>query len=75
MPRFTLYRSESAPEQDATEQIQSVGARIIAERPGLALIETTDEGAEQLRGRLRNWKVTKEALARQNPPRPRPGRL
>lgn len=70
MPRFTLY-CESAPEEDATEQIRSAGAQILATRPGLALIEATDEVAERLRRRLNNWRVTKETHANQNPPHPK----
>lgn len=73
MPRYTLYRGESAPEQDATEQIRSVGAHVIAARPGLALIEATEEVAAQLRARLKNWRVTIESHASQSPPRPKVG--
>lgn len=71
MPRFTLYRGESSPEHDATEHIRSVGAQVIVARPGLVLIEATDEVAERLRGRLKSWRVTKEIQAKQNPPRPK----
>lgn len=70
MPRFTLYCGEAAPEQDATEQIRSEGAEVLAARPGLALIEATEEVAERLRARLKDWRVTRESHANQNPPRP-----
>jgi hypothetical protein len=73
MPRFTLYRGEAAPEQDATDEIRSAGAQVIAARPGLALIEATEEMAESLRTRLKDWRVTKESHAKQNPPRPKVG--
>lgn len=71
MPRFTLYRDESAPERDATEQILLTGAKVIAARPGLALIEATEEIADTLRSRLKHWRVTKETRAKQSPPRPK----
>ena len=70
MPRFTLYRSETAKISDATEQIRSVGARLIAARPGLALIETSDEIADQLQHSLNGWRISKEVTAKIAPPRP-----
>jgi|GEM_PF-5605654 len=69
--RYTLCRGESAPIDDATELIHSAGAKLIASRPGLALIETTEEVAEHLRSVLLNWRVTNEATAKLPKPRPR----
>ena len=63
MPRYTLYRGDSAAHADATEHIRSTGARVIASRPGLALIKATDTVAEQLRDSLPDWRVTKEIKA------------
>lgn len=70
MARFTLYCSDAAKITDATEAIRSTGARVIAAKPGLALIETTDAIAEQLRDMLSDWKVTKESTAKIPSPRP-----
>ena len=64
MARFTLYRSDAAQNTDVTETIRATGARVIASKPGLALIETTDAVAAQLREALRDWKVTKEVSAK-----------
>ena len=64
MARFTLYRGSSAQISDATELIRSAGARVIAAKPGLALIETTDAVAEQLQESLHDWKVTREVTAK-----------
>ena len=71
MPRFTLYCGESAPVTDATEQVRSAGARMIAARPGLALIEATEQAAQQLRRTLPDWKITEETTARIPKPRPK----
>ena len=57
---FRFYRSDAAQITDATESIRAAGARVIAAKPGLALIETTDAVAAQLSDMLRDWKVTKE---------------
>lgn len=70
MARFTLYCGDAAKTTDATEAIRSAGARVIAAKPGLALIETTDAIAEQLREVLSDWKVTKESTAKIPSPRP-----
>ena len=70
MPRFTLYRTESSPVTDATEQVRSVGARVITARPGLALIEATEQAAQTLRANLPDWRVSAEVAA--TIPRPRP---
>ena len=64
MARFTLYRSGAAEVADVTETIRAAGARVIAAKPGLALIETTDAVAAQLREVLTDWKVTKEVSAK-----------
>lgn len=71
MARFTLYRGISAKIDDATEAIRSSGARVISAKPGLALIETTDDVADQLREILCDWKVTKEVMAKIPSPRPK----
>ena len=72
MARFTLYRGEEAPVADPAEQIRAVEAKVIASRPGLALIETTDQAASQLGEKLKGWKITKETLAKiPGPRRPR----
>ena len=71
MARFTLYRGESAQIADATELIRSAGARVIAAKPGLALIESTDAVADQLREVLHDWKVTREVTAKIPKPRPK----
>lgn len=70
MARFTLYRSTAGPTDDITEVIRTAGARVIAARPGLALIEASDAVAEVLRRSLSDWIVTKEVSAKI--PRPRP---
>jgi hypothetical protein len=64
MARFTLYRGAAAQIADATDLIRSAGARVIAAKPGLALIESTDAVAEQLRELLHDWKVTREVTAK-----------
>ena len=71
MARFTLDRGESAHISDATELIRSVGARVIAAKPRLALIESTDFVADQLREVLRDWRVTREVTAKIPKPRPK----
>ncbi len=73
MARFTLYRSDAAQTSDVTETIRATGARVIASKPGLALIETTDAVAAQLREALRDWKVTKEVTAKIPDVRPKVG--
>lgn len=70
MQRLTLYRGESAAQEDATEQIRSTGARIIAMRPGLALVEASEQAAAQLRTALPGWQISDEKKAQV--PRPRP---
>ncbi len=70
MARFTLYCGDAAKITDATEAIRSAGARVIAAKPGLALIEATDAIAEKLREQLSDWKVTKESTAKIPSPRP-----
>lgn len=69
MPRFTLYRGDEAPVSDPAEQIRAVEAKVIASRPGLALIETTDQAASQLGKELKGWKITRETLAKIPGPR------
>ena len=63
MSRYTLYRGDAAPMTDITETLRVFGARVIAARPGLALIDTTEAVAAQLREALGDWKVTKEVTA------------
>lgn len=70
MARYTLYRSDSAQSADLTELLRAAGARVIASKPGLMLIEATDAIADQLRQVLYGWKITRETTARI--PRPRP---
>jgi hypothetical protein len=70
MARFTLYRGQSAPIMDATELIRSLGAKVIASKPGLALIESSDEVADKLRATLQDWKVAREVTAKIPNPRP-----
>ena len=62
MARFTLYCGDAAKTTDATEAIRSASARVIAAKPGLALIETTDAIAEQLREVLSDWGVAAPAI-------------
>lgn len=69
MGRFTLYRSDADPTEDILEVVRTAGARVIAARPGLALIEASDAVAEQLRETLTDWIVSREVSAR--PPKPR----
>ena len=64
MPRYTLYCGESATLADATEQVRAVGARVIKARPGLALIEATQQAVRLLRGNLPEWQITQETKAR-----------
>jgi len=71
MARYTLYRGESAPVEDATEHIASAGAKLIASRPGLALIESTDAVAEHLRTVLKDWRISLEVTAKTPKPRPK----
>lgn len=71
MARYTLYRGDSAPIADATELILSAGAKLVASRPGLALIESTDAIAEQLRSVLKDWRITLEVTAKTPNPRPK----
>lgn len=71
MARYTLYRGDSAPIEDATDLIKSAGAKLIASRPGLALIESTDAVAEHLRSVLHDWRVTREVTAKTPQPRPK----
>lgn len=60
---------------DATEHIRSAGARVIASKPGLALIETTDEIAGKIGEKLKDWRISSEKKAALNPPRPKmPGK-
>lgn len=68
MPRFTLYRREGAAIDDAAEHLRSAGVRVIASRPGLALVEGSDDQATKLRNLLSGWIITEEVRAA--PPRP-----
>ena len=71
MARFTLYCGNAEKQFDVTETIRSAGARVITAKPGLALIETTDAVAEQLREVLSDWKVTREVAAKVPKVRPK----
>ena len=71
MARYTLYRGDSAPIEDATEHILSAGAKVIASRPGLALIESTDAVAEHLHTVLKDWRISPEVTAKIPKPRPK----
>ncbi len=71
MARYTLYRGDSAPIEDATEHILSAGAKVIVSRPGLALIESTDAVAEHLRSILKDWRISPEVSAKIPKPRPK----
>lgn len=71
MTRYTLYRGEAAPIEDATEHVLSAGAKVIASRPGLALIESTEDVAEHLRTVLKDWRISREVTAKKPTPRPK----
>jgi hypothetical protein len=70
MARFTLYLGESANVADVTDLLRSHVARVIASKPGLALIETTEAIAEQLRETFHDWRITPEVTS--SIPKPRP---
>ncbi len=71
MARYTLYRGDEAPIEDASELIRSVGAELIASRPGLALIEATEPMIEHLQKALVDWRISPEATAKSPKPRPK----
>lgn len=70
MARYTLYRGDGAPIEDASELIRSAGAELIASRPGLALIEATEAMVDHLQKTLVDWRISPEVTAK--PPHPRP---
>ena len=54
MPRYTIYRGDAGEDDvDVAEQVRSAGARVIAVKPGLALIDASDEAVDRLRKALR----------------------
>lgn len=56
---------------DADDLLRSAGAKVIASRPGLVLIEASDSVADDLSKSLVGWRVTAERVAAIRPPRPR----
>jgi hypothetical protein len=72
MPRYTLYRAgEKSGKRDITKKVTSAGARVIAARPDLALIDASDTVVEHLRSALPEWRITEEQTAKRPEPRPK----
>ena len=71
MPRFTIYRSDVKTPPDVTEQVRLAGGRVVAARPGLTLIEASDETVRQLRTKLPEWTISSEKTAKMPKPRPK----
>ena len=70
MPRYTIYRGDAGHDDvDVAEQVRSAGARVIVVKPGLALIDASDEAVDRLRKALPEWRITEEHTAKI--PRPR----
>lgn len=68
--RYTLYLSDNqSAKSDVTEQVRSAGARVIAIKPGLALIDASDRAVRRLRSTLPDWQITEEHKAKIPKPR------
>ena len=73
MPRYTLYRSASAPGSDHAPAglRQDERVRIIAEMPRLLLIECDADVAQKWVAQMEGWSMQQEQRAK-NPSPPRP---
>ena len=70
MPRYTIYRGDAEDDsRDVAEEVRSAGARVIVVKPGLALIDATDEAVARLRKALPEWRITEEHTAKIPKPR------
>ena len=72
MPRYTLFRSEAAETDEGAVETFRNDARVhvLAEQPGMLLLETTEEVAQEWRPRLQ-WKLQLERRAKIPDPRPK----
>jgi hypothetical protein len=70
VPRYTIYRGGGGEDDvDVAEQVRSAGARVIAVKPGLALIDASDRAVARLRSALPEWRITEEHTAKIPKPR------
>jgi hypothetical protein len=70
VPRFTIYRADAEhDERDVAEAARAAGARVIAVKPGLALIDASDRAVAKLRSALPEWRITEEHTAKIPKPR------
>jgi hypothetical protein len=65
VPRYTLYRTDAEhDDRDVAEEVRSAGGRVIAVKPGLALIDASDRAVARLRTALPEWRITEEHTAK-----------
>ena len=70
MPRYTIYRGDAEHDsRDIAKEVRSAGARVIVVKPGLALIDASDEAVDRLRKALPEWRITAEHTAKIPKPR------
>ena len=65
-----MYRADAEhDDRDVAEEVRAAGARVIAVKPGLALIDASDRAVARLRSALPEWRITEERTAKLPKPR------